>query len=67
MRPYVVGDGIMSGFEASNNAVPVAPTPADRTNPGLERSIRYQSTGFTRKSVNDAWSDEAHGSLRCRS
>jgi hypothetical protein len=44
----------MSGFEASNNAVPVAPTAEERKNPGFERSIRYHSTGLTRKSVNDA-------------
>jgi hypothetical protein len=55
----------MSGFDASNNAVPVAPTAEERTNPGFDRSIKYHNTGLTRKSVSDAWSEEAHGSLRC--
>jgi hypothetical protein len=64
VRPYVVGEGIISGFDASSNAVPVAPTAKERKNPGFERSIKYQSTGLTRKSVSDAWSDESHGSLR---
>jgi hypothetical protein len=61
----VAGEGIISGFEARSNAVPAAPTAEERTNPGLERSIRYQRTGLTRKSVSEAWRDEAQGSLRC--
>lgn len=58
------GEGIISGFEARRSAVPVRPTPKERTNPGFERSIKYQRTGLTRARVKDAWRDDAHGSLR---
>ena len=35
------GLGIMSGFETSSSAVPVAPTAVERMKPGFERSTRY--------------------------
>jgi hypothetical protein len=54
----------MSGVVARRSAVPVAPTAVERMKPGLERSIRYQRTGFTRASVRDAWRVDAQGSLR---
>jgi hypothetical protein len=63
-RPWAAGLGIMSGVVARRSAVPVAPTAVERMKPGLERSIRYQRTGFTRASVRDAWRVEAQGSLR---
>ena len=56
----------MSEFEARRSAVPIAPTPEERRKPGLERSIMYQRTGFTRKSVREAWRVDAQGSLRCK-
>lgn len=49
-----VGEGIMSGFEARRSAVPVKPTEAESMKPGVERSIRYQRTGLTRKRVKEA-------------
>lgn len=58
------GLGIMSGFETRRSAVPVAPTAVERMKPGLERSIRYQSTGLTSARVKEACMVEAQGSLR---
>ncbi len=58
------GEGIISGFEAKSKAVPVAPTNEESKKPGLERSMRYQSTGLTRARVRDACRVEAQGSLR---
>jgi hypothetical protein len=58
------GEGIMSGFEARSNAVPIAPTLEERRKPGFERSIMYQRTGFTRNSVREAWRVDVQGSLR---
>ena len=54
----------MSGFEARSRAVPMAPTLEERRKPGFERSIMYQRTGFTRKSVREAWRVDVQGSLR---
>ena len=59
-----MGDGIISGFEARRRAVPIAPTEEESRKPGLERSITYQRTGFTRKRVREAWRVEVQGSLR---
>jgi len=53
----------MSGFEARRRAVPVAPTTVESTNPILERSIIYQSTGLTKARVRDACNVEVQGSL----
>ena len=61
------GEGIMSGLEASRSAVPMAPTEEESRKPGLERSIIYQRTGFTRKRVREAWRFDVQGSLRYRS
>jgi hypothetical protein len=36
----------------------------ERMKPGLERSIRYQSTGLTSARVKEACMVEAQGSLR---
>jgi len=54
----------MSEFETRRRAVPVAPTAVERMNPGFERSMRYQRTGFTRARVSEAWRVDAHGSFR---
>ena len=56
----------MSGFDANNNAVPVAPTDTERMKPGFERSIMYQRTGFTNARVREACMVEAQGSFLCR-
>jgi hypothetical protein len=42
----------------------MAPTEEESRKPGLERSIMYQRTGFTRKRVREAWRAEVQGSLR---
>ncbi len=60
------GDGIISGFRLSRTVVPKTPTAAERRNPGLVRSIRYQRTGLTRASVSEAWKVDVHANLRCR-
>ena len=57
----------MSGLLASRSAVPIAPTEDERRKPGFERSIMYQRTGFTRKSVREAWRLDAQGNLRYQS
>ena len=54
----------MSGLEARRRAVPMAPTLEESRKPGFERSIMYQRTGLTRKSVREAWRLEVQGSLR---
>jgi hypothetical protein len=59
------GEGIISGFEASRRAVPVAPTEAERMKPGLERSIIYQRTGLTRARVREAWRVDVQGNFLC--
>jgi hypothetical protein len=48
------GDGIISGLRLRRMVVPKTPTAAERRKPGLERSMRYHRTGFTRASVRDA-------------
>jgi hypothetical protein len=50
----IAGEGIISGFKLRSTVVPSTPTAADRRKPGLERSTRYQRTGFTRASVREA-------------
>jgi hypothetical protein len=59
------GLGIMSGFETSSSAVPVAPTAVERMKPGFERSTRYQRTGLTSARVREAWRVEVQGSFLC--
>lgn len=59
----VAGEGIMSGFETSNKAVPVAPTAVERMKPGFERSIRYHNTGFTSARVRLACRVDVQGSF----
>lgn len=59
------GLGIISGVTMKWSKVPVTPTAVERRRPGLERSIRYQRTGFTNARVRDAWRVEDQGSLRC--
>ena len=46
--------------------MPIAPTEEESRKPGLERSIIYQRTGLTRKSVREAWREDVQGSLRCK-
>ena len=50
---WVAGDGTMPGFTRSRIAVPVNPTMVERRKPGLERSMRYHSTGLTSASVRE--------------
>jgi hypothetical protein len=56
---------MISLLEARRRAVPVAPTAVERMKPGLERSIMYQRTGFTRARVREAWRVEVQGSFLC--
>lgn len=58
------GEGIISGFEASKRAVPVAPTALDNRKPDLERSTRYHRAGLTSARVREACIVDAQGSLR---
>ena len=58
--------GISSGFNARTTLIPVRPTAAERRNPVEVRSIRYQSTGFARARVSEAWVVDAQGSRRYR-
>lgn len=62
--PTVEGKGTMSGFTSRRIVVPTTPTAAENAKPALLRSIRYQSTGFARASVNDTWRVDCQGSLR---
>lgn len=59
------GDGNNAGFDNERREVPSAPTVAEKTKPGLERSIIYHKTGLTRASVREAWSVDVHGSFLC--
>jgi hypothetical protein len=62
-RREEVGDGIISGLERRRSVVPVAPTKLERRKPAVERSIMYQRTGLTRKSVRETWSVDVQGSF----
>lgn len=61
----IAGGGTISGLIPNNTAVPAMPTTVERTNPGLDRSMRYQSTGLASASVRETWSVDCQGSLRC--
>ena len=60
----VDGGGTISGFTPSSTAVPAVPTRAERMNPGLDRSIRYHSTGLTSAKVKETCRVDCHGSFR---
>ena len=49
----IAGDGTMSGLIPRRVIVPRMPTLADKTNPVLDRSIKYQSTGLAKASVKE--------------
>ena len=53
----------MSGLDSSSNADPKDPTKTESTKPGLDRSIIYQRTGFTRANVSEACKFEVQGSF----
>ena len=59
------GDGI-TGLTPRAKAVPIKATVAERRNPGLLRSTRYQRTGLTNANVKDTWSVDVHGSFLCK-
>ena len=61
----VAGEGTISGFMRRSANVPVTPTTAERMNPGLDLSIKYQSTGFASANVKDTWRVDCHGSFLC--
>jgi hypothetical protein len=60
------GAGTILGLIPRRMAVPARPTTDDRRKPALLRSMRYQSTGLTRARVNETWSVDCQGSLRCK-
>ena len=60
----VAGGGTISGLTPSSTAVPAIPTRAERMNPGLDRSMRYHSTGLTRAKVKETCKVDCHGSFR---
>src|SRR5438034_1216254 len=60
----IAGEGTTSGLIPSNANIPASPTNVERMKPGLERSMRYQSTGLTRARVSDTWRVDCQGSLR---
>lgn len=60
----VEGAGIISGLTPSRNADPVSPTAADKTNPGLERSMSHQRKGLTRARVREACKVDAQATFR---
>lgn len=47
------GAGIMSGLTPMSTAEPASPTMAERSRPGLERSMSHQRSGLARASVRD--------------
>lgn len=59
------GAGITSGLTPSSSADPVSPTQVDSRKPGMLRSMSHHRSGFTRASVAETCSVEAHASLRC--
>ena len=54
----------MLGLIPRHSAIPASPTTEERRNPALDRSTRYQSTGFTSASVRDTCKVDSHGSFR---
>lgn len=58
------GGGTIFGLIPRHNAVPASPTTEERRNPALDRSTRYQSTGFTSAKVRDTCKVDSHGSFR---
>lgn len=63
-KPTVEGRGTRSGLTSRRTMVPTTPTNEEKANPALLRSIRYQSTGLARASVNETWSVDCQGSFR---
>ena len=63
LEDAIAGEGTMSGLIPRRVIVPRMPTLADKTNPVLERSIKYQSTGLAKASVRDTCNVDCHGSF----
>jgi len=53
----------MSGLDSNSTAEPKDPTRRESTNPGFERSMIYQRTGFTKANVREACRVDVQGSF----